>query len=455
MALYPQYEKYKPTRCAWLKEIPEHWEFKRVKNVATHNDEALDERTDPDLEIDYVDISSVTLINGIERTESMLFEKAPSRARRKVKDGDIIVSTVRTYLKAIAPICNPPENMIVSTGFAVVRPKENLHSGFAGYLLQSNGFVGNVVANSVGVSYPAINASDLVRIPAVEPPLDEQQIIARFLDFKTAQIDALIAKQQTLLDKLAEKRTALISHAVTKGLDPSVPMKDSGVAWLGKIPTNWTVSKLSYMAESLQTGPFGSQLHAEEYIEGGVPLINPTDISDGEILENPKITVGEDIVERLLRHKLDLGDIVIARRGEMGRAGLVRTRNVGWLCGTGSLRARLNQEVLNPEFLLYQFSMKGVAEYLSLQSVGSTMDNLNTSILGRLPVVVPPAVEQVTLVSHLRRICESIDDQAAKVRQVISSLNEYRSALITNAVTGKIDVRNFRTPDTSREDNHG
>lgn len=232
MALYPAYKKYKQTRCDWLKEIPEHWEFKRIKNVASHNDEALDERTDPDLEIAYVDISSVSLINGIEKTESIFFDKAPSRARRKVKDGDIIVSTVRTYLKAIAPICDPPENMVVSTGFAVVRPKENLFSGFASYLLQSNGFVGDVVANSVGVSYPAINASDLVRISAVEPPLEEQHAIARFLDFKTAQIDALIAtmgggvssgatneKKKSMVALLHEYRSALITTAVTGKID--------------------------------------------------------------------------------------------------------------------------------------------------------------------------------------------------------------------------------------------
>ena len=224
MENYPAYKKYKQTRCVWLQEIPEHWDFKRLKNVASHNDEVLDEKTDPDLEIEYVDISSVSLVHGIEKTETMPFEKAPSRARRKVKNGDIIVSTVRTYLKAIAPVCEPSENMVVSTGFAVVRPKENLCSGFAGYLLQSNGFVGDVVANSVGVSYPAINASDLVRVPAVEPPLEEQKGIARFLDFKTAQIDSLIAKKKELLEKLAEKRTALISHAVTKGLDPAVPI---------------------------------------------------------------------------------------------------------------------------------------------------------------------------------------------------------------------------------------
>jgi len=231
MMLYTPYKKYKAINCTWLKEIPEHWAIKRIKNVATHNDDALDEKTDPDFEIDYVDISSVTLTGGVEKSEVMLFEKAPSRARRRVQDGDIIVSTVRTYLKAIAPICKPPENMIVSTGFAVIRPKETLHSGFAGYLLQSNGFVGEVVANSVGVSYPAINASDLVRIEAVEPPFDEQAIIARFLDFKVAQIDSLIRsmggsvetekneKKKSMVSLLQEYRSALITNAVTGKID--------------------------------------------------------------------------------------------------------------------------------------------------------------------------------------------------------------------------------------------
>ncbi|WP_394753932.1 restriction endonuclease subunit S [Crenothrix sp.] len=192
MASYQQYPHYKSTKCAWLKNVPTHWLVKRVKNIATYNDETLDDKTEPDLEIEYVDISSVSLINGIEKFESMTFDKAPSRARRKVKHGDIIVSTVRTYLKAIAPVNHPSENMIVSTGFVVVRPMQNLYSGFAGYLLQSDGFVGDVVANSVGVSYPAINASDLVCIPVVEPPMPEQKSIACFLDYKTAQIDRLI-----------------------------------------------------------------------------------------------------------------------------------------------------------------------------------------------------------------------------------------------------------------------
>jgi len=209
----------KDSGVAWLGNVPKHWHIMRIKNVATHNDESLDDGTDPDFEIGYVDISSVSLINGVEQSELMTFEKSPSRARRKVKDGDIIVSTVRTYLKAIAAISNPPDNMIVSTGFAVIRPKENFHSSFTGYLLQTTGFVGEVVSYSVGVSYPAINASDLVRIAAVVPPLDEQIAIAQFLDKQVERSNSQRQKIEDVISKLQEYRSALITNAVTGKID--------------------------------------------------------------------------------------------------------------------------------------------------------------------------------------------------------------------------------------------
>ncbi len=209
----------KDSGVEWLGKVPKHWIIKRIKNLTTYNDELLDECTDSDLEIEYVDISSVNLINGIEKTETMPFDKSPSRARRKVKDGDIIISTVRTYLKAIATINNPPDNMIVSTGFAVIRPKDNVHTGFAGYLLQTPGFIGEVVALSVGVSYPAINSSDLVRISVVAPPFEEQQAIAKFLDEKIELLDVQRIKIESAILKIKEYRAALITNAVTGKID--------------------------------------------------------------------------------------------------------------------------------------------------------------------------------------------------------------------------------------------
>lgn len=452
MALYPAYKKYKPTRCAWLKEIPEHWEYKRIKNVASHNDEALDERTEPDLEIEYVDISSVSLINGIEKTESMPFEKAPSRARRKVKDGDIIVSTVRTYLKAIAPICVPPENMVVSTGFAVVRPRENLFSGFAGYLLQSNGFVGDVVANSVGVSYPAINASDLVRIPAVEPPLDEQQAIARFLDFKTAQIDALIAKKKELLDKLAEKRTVLISHAVTKGLDPSVPTKDSGVTWLGKVPAHWKIGvKLNYLADqnkhSFVNGPFGSDLLSSELTDDGVPVIYSGDVKPNRFFRKSSSYVTEEKAQQLNFCRVDPGDLLLAKVGDPpGDAAIYPDDAPSGIVTQDVVRIKVNVDAADSHYLMLLLNSTYGRFVVRTVSVEATRGRFSLGDFKSLRFVMPPLPEQKIISDWLVKKLQPINDQENKVLEVIKKLNEYRSALITNAVTGKIDVRGFAIP---------
>lgn len=203
----------------WLGQIPAHWEVRRIKYIASCNDESLGETTDPDLLINYVDISSVDLINGIKKTEELTFEKSPSRARRIVKDGDTIISTVRTYLKAIAPIREPIENLIVSTGFAVIRPRKNLFPDFLGYCLQSEGFLGEVVAYSNGVSYPAINPTDLMGLPIPVPPYDQQKAIAAFLDKKTSEMDETAQTIRSAIDALKEYRSALITNAVTGKID--------------------------------------------------------------------------------------------------------------------------------------------------------------------------------------------------------------------------------------------
>ena len=216
---YPSYPEYEVSRWPDWKTIPKGWEARRLKFAATCNDEALPETTEPDLEMSYVDISSVDLFRGVTAFESVTFENAPSRARRVVRAGDSIISTVRTYLKAIAHVEEPLENMIVSTGFAVIRPSSVLNARFLGYALQGARFVASVVANSMGVSYPAINPSALVCIPVTYPnDLKEQGVIADFLDWKTGQIDALIAKEfaPTLL---TEYRTALITAATTGKID--------------------------------------------------------------------------------------------------------------------------------------------------------------------------------------------------------------------------------------------
>ena len=202
----------------WLDAVPEHWEVLRLKYVASINDETLSESTPADLEIMYVDISSVDGLRGITSVEPMLFEDAPSRARRIVRDGDTIISTVRTYLRAIAPIRDPHSNLIVSTGFAVVRPR-NVDPDYLSYALRESGFIDSIVARSVGVSYPAVIAAEIGAIPIPLPPPSEQRAIAVFLDQETTRIDEMAAKIDAAVQRLQEYRTALITAAVTGTID--------------------------------------------------------------------------------------------------------------------------------------------------------------------------------------------------------------------------------------------
>lgn len=437
------YPSYKTTKSPWLASIPEHWEEKRLKNVATYNDESLDEKTDPDFEIEYVDIASVSLTHGVEKTELLAFEKAPSRARRKVRHGDVIVSTVRTYLKAIAPIKNPPLNMVVSTGFAVIRPRPSLDARYAGYMLQSNGFVGDVVANSVGVSYPAINASDLARLPFAEPPLPEQVRISDFLDHKTAQIDALIAKKQALLNKLAEQRTALISQAVTKGLDPSIPLRDSGVAWLGKVPKHWYIMPIKYVAthnDELLDECTDPDFEIEYVDISSVSLING--------VEQSELMTFEKSPSRA-RRKVKDGDIIVSTvRTYLKAIASISNPPDNLIVSTGFavIRPKAN---FHSSFAGYLLQTTGFVGEVVAHSVGVSYPAINASDLVRIATVVPPLDEQIAIVQFLDKQVALIKLQRQKIEDVISKLQEYRSVLITSAVTGKIDVRNFEVSPTT------
>jgi type I restriction enzyme S subunit len=205
----------KDTGIEWLGKIPAQWELKRLKYLFTVNDEALSQKTDPETEFDYVDISSVDKYEGITKREHMTFTSAPSRARRVVKDGDIILGAVRTYLEAIAQIKPKDEDVIVSTGFAVLRPEHTSDSVFYSWAIRSGAFMASVVASSDGVSYPAINADKLAALYMPLPPKDERDAISKYILDEMMKMDTLKAKIFDQIDLLKERRTSLISSAVT------------------------------------------------------------------------------------------------------------------------------------------------------------------------------------------------------------------------------------------------
>ncbi len=447
------YSRYRNSGVGWLGEVPEHWETKRLKLVASTNDETLSESEDPLRPIAYVDIGSIDSTIGITEMEEMVFEDAPSRARRLVRDGDTIVSTVRTYLRAIAPVSAPPPEMVVSTGFAVIRPRV-LAPGFASWALREQGIVEEIVARSTGVSYPAINASEIGDLPITLPPLDEQRAIAAYLDRETERIDALVAKKRVLIERLEEYRTALIRRTVTRGLpreaaraaglDPSPRFKPSGVEWLGDVPEHWEVQRLRDCS-LIQTGPFGSQLHADEYISGGTPIINPANVVEGRLAPDDEVTIPSTRAGDLARHAFKAGDIAFGRRGEMARVAVVQPCDLPALCGTGCLRIDPHRQRVEPSFLLRALGLGALRDWLELVAVGSTLANLNERIVGRIPIALPPFREQRAIATYLDQEASMLAELVNRAEAAIERLQEYRTALITAAVTGKIDVRESKT----------
>ncbi|MCB9141338.1 MAG: restriction endonuclease subunit S [Anaerolineales bacterium] len=270
---------------------------------------------------------------------------------------------------------------------------------------------------------------------------DEQHGIIRYLDYMDRRIRRYIRAKQKLIALLEEQKQAIIHQAVTRGLDPNVRLKPSGVEWLGDVPEHWSEVTVGQIAESLQTGPFGSQLHASDYVEGGIPVINPLHLRGGKICADSKFAVSQDTVARLSRHKLELDDVVIGRRGEMGRCGLVGAEEVGWLCGTGSMRLRPKPGFFDPKYLLLLLTSKRVGEFLSLVSVGATMENLNPSIVSRVRLPCPPVAEQQRIIALVNDLTSHVEHAIKRAEREIALLREYRTRLIADVVTGQVDVR--------------
>jgi len=313
--------------------------------------------------------------------------------------------------------------MVVSTGFAVIRPRK-IEPDYLSFLLRSDYFIENVVSRSVGVSYPATNATEVVKIPIVQPCSDEQLNIAIFLSQETKKIDGLVSKKRALIEKLKEKRTALISRTVTRGLPPEVArtagldphpkLKPSGVEWLGDVPEHWGVKRLSYMA-LLKSGE---------------------NITSEQIEETGEFPVyGGNGLRGYYSDFTHNGDYVL-----IGRQGA--------LCGninyaSGRFWASEHAVVVNP---LTPFVTNWLGEVLRAMnlnqySVSAAQPGLSVSVISALKVPVPPFKEQNTIAAFLERETFKIDQLASKIEAAIDRLQEYRTALITAAVTGKIDVR--------------
>lgn len=402
---------------------------RRLKYAATINDEALAQDTDPDYELQYIDIGNVDSSGNVHEIATYRFEDAPSRARRRVRDGDVIISTVRTYLQAIAAIQAPPDNLVVSTGFAVVRPRTGqFDAGFCKYALRDPDFLAEVEKRSTGVSYPAINGSELGDIPVYLPELHHQRIIADFLDRETRRIDGLLDAKYHLLELLAEKRLTLISRAVTRGVMRDVPMRDSGIAWLGQIPANWDSERSKWLFkerdERSVTGE--EEMLTVSHLTGVTPRSEKeVNMFEAETTEGYKICKAGDLVINTLW----------AWMGAMGVSpvnGIVSPAYNVYVPG----------ERFDPDYVDALVRIRAFAEEATRYSKGVWSSRLRLYPEGFFEIwmPVPPLGEQRAIIAHIAAQTDKLKALRFAAERTIGLLKERRAALIKAAVRGQIEM---------------
>lgn len=432
-------EQMKPSGIDWIGDIPESWKVRPLKYLAKCNQDVLLETTAPDYSFRYVDIGSVTYERGITGYQELRFEDSPSRARRKVSVGDTIISTVRTYLKAIA-IISDSENVIVSTGFAVYTPDEAIYPQYLYYFCKSEGFVQEIDKNSYGIAYPAINTDLLSRICIAYPCYEEQQAIADFLDKECAQIDSITADLEKQIALLQQYKKSLITETVTKGLDKSVPMQDSGVEWIGKIPEHWDVEPIKYRV-TFHNGDRGENYPSKSELQSeGIPFINAGHLEgDGLNMDNMDY-ISEEKYRIMGGVKLRPGDILYCLRGSVGKNAIV-DMNQGTVAS--SLVAIRSVRIL-AEYLYYCLNshIEEVQRYL--WDNGTAQPNLSADNLGKYKFCIPPVEEQKAIVKYLNNICSQIDNLVIGKKKQLSTIQQHKKSLIYEYVTGKKRVKEVR-----------
>ena len=429
---FPPYPEYKDSGVAWLGEVPTHWAVNRLKHNLRLLTEKTDRRTNP-VALENIEgwsgryISTETEFEG----DGVAFEQ-----------GDILFGKLRPYLAKVLLASAPGEAV---GDFHVLRPQSGTNPRFAQYEMLNRSFIDIVDGSTFGSKMPRASWDFVGAMAMPTPPLGEQTVIAAFLDRETAKIDALVAEQEKLIALLKEKRQAVISHAVTKGLDSNVPMKDSGVEWLGEVPAHWEVMALARVTVEKCDGPFGSGIKSDHYTEAGALVVRLQNIrSTGFFQGEPAYLDLEYFETELFRHNVVPGDLLIAGLGDeinlVGRACVAPEGNSPALVKADCFRFRLDQQLARPEFIATQLSA-GASFDAGRLSSGSTRSRIPLSVMATRKVAFPPLAEQAAVVAYLNRETTNFGALISEAERGIELLRERRSALISAAVTGKIDVR--------------
>ena len=434
---FPAYPEYKDSGVVWLGGIPAHWNIKKFRYVFEESPEKITDEV-------VGDMLSVSGYRGIEvkqyddegrrRTDEELF------GYRVVRPGQLVVNTM--WLNYAGLGVSEHEGH-VSPAYRSYWIDPAMDKRFIHHLMRSGTYVQGYTRLLTGIRPNSLQMGrdDLMVFPVLLPTKSEQTQIARFLDHETARIDALIEEQQRLIELLKEKRQAVISHAVTKGLDPTVPMKDSGVEWLGDVPAHWEALTLGRVAGSVKTGGTPSDDLPSADIVDGIEWFTPGDFTGNLLLESSEKMVSTRAVKSGDAKVFPAGSVLIVSIGAtLGKVGCIRK--------PASANQQINAVIPGPRvdgyFLAYSLSVKVNA--MRFLSNASTIGIMNQERTKEIWLSLPPLQEQQLISAFLDKQTTVIDTLIREANDGVSLLQERRSALISAAVTGKIDVRSWQPP---------
>jgi type I restriction enzyme S subunit len=428
---FPRYPKYKPSGVEWLGEVPAHWEVTRLKGVCRLVTEKANSRNRA-IALEHIESGTGRLIGGSGdfEGEGTAFAK-----------GDLLFGKLRPYL---AKAWVAEFNGEAVGDFHVMRPIRELSQRFLLYTTLNRDFIQLVDGSTYGSKMPRADWDFVGCMPTCVPSVGEQRAIAAFLDRETAKIDALIAEQEKLIALLAEKRQAVISHAVTKGLNPNAPMKPSGVEWLGEVPAHWEVRKMKCVAQ-MESGHTPDKKVPENWEDGSIPWVSLNDtgyLKDNEYITETAYQITERGIANSSARLLPPRAVVFSRDATIGRCAIttqpmaVSQHFIAWIC----------KEQVIPEYLLQR--LRSMAGELDRLTTGATLKTIGMPEVKTLVSPVPPVEEQKVIVAWISRETTALHRLTTEAELAITLLRERRAALISAAVTGQVDVRH-RTPEAA------
>lgn len=432
---FPRYSEYKNDAPEWIESIPINWSISPLYAVVNEcNQSNLGM-----IENNLLSLSYGQIVNkDITSNDGLLPESFETY--QIVDRNDIVLRlTDLQNDKRSLRSAKVTERGIITSAYLAIRPK-GIHPNYLSYLLRSYD-LSKVFYSMGGGLRQSMKFIDLKRLPILIPSPTEQKLITHFLDQEISKIDALIAVQEKLIELLKEKRQAVISHAVTKGLDPNVKMKNSGVEWLGQIPNHWSVSKLKFLTSRISSGktPSGG---SEIYIDKGIIFLRSQNVYDDGLRLDEVVHISPEIDEQMSSSRVQPGDILINITGaSIGRSCIVPKEFPNANVNQHVCVIRLLSFNLVP-FIEIFFKSDAIKSQTEFVQNGAAREGLNFDQIGNMKICLPPADEQTKIVNYVFNKFLAFNRLIAETEKAIELLKERRSALISAAVTGQIDVRN-------------